>query len=967
MINSKNKPNLIILFLGLLLLFPIVVNGQSNNIGTPPIYSFSKEQYHNSSQNWNIAQGKEDIMYFANNSGLLVFDGKYWRCYQVSNQTKVRSVKIGNDRKIYVGAEGEMGYFSPNSNGELRYTSLNRLLPEKDRKFADVWDIEVIGERIFFRTGSHIFLYEKGNLQLILSSNELNHMTVIDGVLYTCSSEKGLLRLNGDTFELLYSESIFRNKAISGILPFSGDTLLVSTLSEGLFLCFPDGVQPWKSPIQLLSKGRISKAIKTSKDNFILGTSDNGIFILNKNGQVIQHINQQSGLQVNKVLSLFLDRFENLWVGLDNGIDYIEISSPFSYIYPDKGLKAMSYAVQIHNNRIYFGTSSGVYWNDWKLYYDSSNKNAYQLVENSEGQVWNLSTQQGNLFLNHHNGIFTIKNQKADAVFNKNGGWMQLPVGENKLIAGQYNGLLLLENKNAWQVTQNFFHNWRESCRIIVKGERNYIWVSHPYQGIFKIEFNGDFSAIQKITNYNSKDGFPSDLQLYVFKIEEEALFCTQRGIYKYNEAQDRFEPNEKWNAILGKNTWVKRLTEAPNGDIWYVTEDEVGLLDVKNSGVYKTVKKRVFPQLKGRLVDDFEYIYPYDDENIFIATEDCFIHYNPQHTSKDSIFKTLIRKVQLIKNDSIIYGGHRMNISDKQHISFKNNSIRFQFTSTYFAHIDRNEFQFYLEGFDEKWHDWTTKSEVEYTNLQAGNYTFHARGKNINGIISEKIIYQFRIAPPWYASILAKIIYALLSMAALFFLLFIPQRRFKDEKAALQSEQKEVMQQKEEEKQAAEKVHQQQITQLEREKLQLQIQTQTQELTNNTMHLVQKSEMLQIIKSDVQKISKLSTEPNVVKELRKVIKKVSTDEHLDSDWEQFAQYFDQVHEQFLQRLRRKFPQLTPKDHRLCAYLRMNLSSKEIAPLMNISVRSVEVARYRLRKKLKIEGDVNLVAFILEV
>ena len=116
-------------------------------------------------------------------------------------------------------------------------------------------------------------------------------------------------------------------------------------------------------------------------------------------------------------------------------------------------------------------------------------------------------------------------------------------------------------------------------------------------------------------------------------------------------------------------------------------------------------------------------------------------------------------------------------------------------------------------------------------------------------------------------------------------------------------------------------------------------------------MHLVQKSEMLQKIKNDIQRISKLSTEPNVVKEMRKIVRKVSADEVLDSDWEQFAQHFDQVHGQFLQRLRTKHPQLTPKDHRLCAYLRMNLSSKEIAPLMNISVRSVEVARYRFAEK----------------
>jgi DNA-binding CsgD family transcriptional regulator len=132
-------------------------------------------------------------------------------------------------------------------------------------------------------------------------------------------------------------------------------------------------------------------------------------------------------------------------------------------------------------------------------------------------------------------------------------------------------------------------------------------------------------------------------------------------------------------------------------------------------------------------------------------------------------------------------------------------------------------------------------------------------------------------------------------------------------------------------------------------------------------MHLVQKSEILQKIKSEIQNIAKASKDTATAKQLRTVVRKISTDERLDEDWQYFARHFDQVHGQFLQRLREKYPQLTPKDHRLCAYLRMNLASKEIAPLMNISVRSVEVARYRLRKKLKIDNEVNLVEFMMEI
>ena len=131
-------------------------------------------------------------------------------------------------------------------------------------------------------------------------------------------------------------------------------------------------------------------------------------------------------------------------------------------------------------------------------------------------------------------------------------------------------------------------------------------------------------------------------------------------------------------------------------------------------------------------------------------------------------------------------------------------------------------------------------------------------------------------------------------------------------------------------------------------------------------MHLVQKTEILNKIKNDLINIGSEGPE-EIKKKIKQITRAIESDIQLDDSWAQFETYFDQVHENFFKRLREKFPKLTPKDQKLCAYLRMNLSTKEIAPLLNISVRGVEISRYRLRKKLVIESEVNLVAFIMEV
>lgn len=955
------------LHINLVCLMPTFLLAQSSNIGSPPITNFYKKTHQAGTQDWGITQDKRGVLYFANNKGLLEFDGSHWRCYPVTNKTIVRSLTIAADGKIFVGAQNELGYFESNRSGNLEYHSLKYLLDDQDKSLADIWTIEIVEDKVFFRTGSNIFLYQNESLKEVYRGASLSYLTKINQEIFIHDFGKGILKLKDSTFQFIANKPILPNVSISGIFPFQGDTLLISTLKGKFYLYVNQQLQPWEiNDNNVLQTSSIYCSTLIDDSTFAFGTASKGIFIVNLKGQVLQHIDNKSGLQVNNVLSLFLDRSKNLWAGLDNGISLIEISSPFTYIFPDQDLKATGYAIQILNGKIYFGTTNALYQNNWATYYNPTQKLPYKKVPNADGQIWNISTYQSDLFIHHHEGIFTIKNNKAFKIPSKAGSWLQIPVGENKLLAGDYTGLSLLEKENTgWKVTQEFQNDWQESCRIMEQDAKGNIWVSHPYRGVFKVKFEDDFSTFVSAQPYNSKDGFPSDFQIYLFKIGSEVVFCAEKGIYSYNESTDRFEVNPKWTAIFGKNTRVNRLIEASNGNIWFVTDKNVGVLEVTDNGIYKTIETRFFPELKHQLTEAFEEIYPYDDHNVFFAHETGFIHFNPKGNPIDTVFNTLIRSVQTIYNDNLLYGG---SVSMKEHtIDYANNALHFTFSAAYFKDNEQTVFQHYLESFDKKWSTWTTQTEVEYTNLNSGDYTFKVRAKNINGHFSPIAMYHFTISPPWYASKLALSIYIILIIGFIFSLIFIPQKQFQREKAALQSEQEKTLLQQEQEYLQVKQEQQQQISKLEKDKLELEIRSKNQELASSTMHIVQKGEMLQKIKEDIQKIAKEVIDPTTKHALRKVAKKISADEQLDNDWQQFAKHFDQVHSQFIQRLRSQYPQLTPKDHRLCAYLRMNLSSKEMAQLLNISVRSVEVARYRLRKKLEIDSEVNLVDFMMGV
>ena len=128
-----------------------------NTIGIPDIINYSRDVYNAGTQNRGIVQDKNGVMYFANYEGLLTFDGNYWKNYPLPNKTVVRSIAMGKDNRIYAGGQDDFGYFSPDRNGKLVYTSLKGLLTEKNNSFSDVWNIVPYGNDVFFQCREKIF------------------------------------------------------------------------------------------------------------------------------------------------------------------------------------------------------------------------------------------------------------------------------------------------------------------------------------------------------------------------------------------------------------------------------------------------------------------------------------------------------------------------------------------------------------------------------------------------------------------------------------------------------------------------------------------------------------------------------------------------------------------------------------------------------------------------------------------
>ncbi|MBN1950341.1 MAG: hypothetical protein JW801_04005 [Bacteroidales bacterium] len=954
----------------------------SKSIGISFVENYTKEVYHAGTQVWSIDQDDNGVLYFGNNSGLLTFDSQNWRLYPVPNRSIIRSVMAGDDGKIYIGCFNDFGFFTPDNRGELVYTSLLDKVPAEYRNFGEVWNIMPYENGIIFHSYNAVFFLYGDEISTISFKLDLHFSFDVNGKYLVKHNGTGILELTSNGLQLVEHSEFFADIVISSVLQYDEQSLIVFTREEGIFILDDRGVRPFESPLQEFFKvHQIFSVRPFEEEYFIIGTVKNGVLIVDKNGNLVQHINRNRGLQNNTILSLFVDKTKNLWLGLDNGIDYVMINSPLSFIAHERDLGA-TYVVAHKENKLYVGTNQGLYISSWPVKAEiESQAPEFEFVEGSQGQVWTVKNIRGTILVGHDKGTFQVEGNKLSILSTVQGGWIfiEVPGRQNRIIEGTYQGLQVYRyvskgERSGW-VLENTIAGFSESCRQLGFDQKGYLWVGHGYKGIYRLKLNENMDSVTEIRHYGKESGLSSNYELHVLKLNEKIMISSNEGIFLYDHQTDNFERNQELTNLFSNHN-VQNLIQDETGNIWYFSTEEVGILKSNFDGSYsKTVKP--FSPIHEKVIASYENVYAINRSNILFSTEEGVIHFNPDfHKDYKDAHGVSIRRVEILP-DSLIYGGYAAGLlgnSKRNTIRFRDNGLRFSYSALSYEFSDKNAYSIMLEGFDKGWSEWSASTEKEYTNLMDGEYIFRVRARNIYGQFSESEPFRFVILPPWYRSSLAYVVYIIAFIIVIILIVRVVLRKIEKEKLALNVKQEADM--KAREKQFAEETMkaEQEIIKLRNEKLEAEnqrnlaeIDSKTKELASVAMQITYKNEMLTRIKQKLIRVSGKMLHQESKIQVNELIKTLEKDIITEEEWERFEMHFDQVHEDFIKKLRNNFKELTPKDLRLCAYLRMNLSSKEIAPLLNISVRGVEISRYRLRKKMDLDRDANLTDFMMKL
>lgn len=922
--------------LGLLILFNILMFHNLNAQYLPYFKNYNFSEHNIGNQNWDVSIAENGKVYVANNKGLLEFDGLVWNFKELPNKTIIRSV-FTHKNIIYTGSYQEFGYWQHNSKGELCYTSLSEHIQKDISTDEEFWQISLYKNIIVFKSFSNIYLcYPDHTIKKINLDSTLINCSVVNNQLYLATLNKGVYVFKEEqkTFVWAFGNEILNNNNIISINKYNDNNLLIVTALKGCFLYDGDVVKSTEFAINnIIKEHQLNKFLKLKDGRCVFGTIKNGVYLTNNEGDIISHISKENGLINNTILGQAVSYKDQLWLALDNGLAFVDFSSDVHFFNDVSGKLATVYDVIDYEGTIYIGSNTGLF------YIDKQSK--LQFVKGTQGQVWSLKEVDGNLLCGHNNGTFLVKNKQVTLISNYTGGFVvkKTPIDKGVYVQGTYGGLVKLtkNNKNKW-IAKHLGSTTMPVENIVFEDTKT-AWLAHAYKGVYKVTFDERYNTLTSIKDYKNK-GICSDYNVRIHKIKNDICFETNNGWKKYEPLIDSIVPYDLINEHWGKNSYV--ISEEEAKQVFYKNEEHIiSLRELSNHNDKIILNSNYY---KGRLPVGEERISQLNDSIYALGLKDGFMLINANKPHNSHLYKPDFSQIIINKNtlvDLALHDNVEMNYNESVEIALSSpKSENFHFE---YKFLNKNTSQ---------WHK-LDKNVLELNTLNQGNYNIVFRTVNYLGT-SPEIVLNLKVLPPWYKGVVGYVLYAIILLLAVLVFVFLSKKRTERNQRILK-----IKMQKEHQKLLREKAfeNEKKMIQIKNESLKNELKLKSKQLANTAIALIKKNESLQEVKNELEE-NKKSIDNKYL--FNKLVKKVDRTIGNEDEWELFEYNFNQVHEDFFIKLKEKHPKLTQKDLKICAYIKMNLLSKEIAPLMNVTIRGLETHRYRLKRKLNLENDNSL-------
>ena len=949
----------------------------------PIVHHYARTDYQSGKQNWDIDMTASGVMLFANDKGLLTFDSQEWHSYPLSNFSTVRCIKYDKEKDIvYAGGTNEFGYYAHREGtGTLAYHSLVQKLPKEDRNFGEMWAI--------FRceNGNYVFS-AKQHVFVMKPDGSFTSFHLPSDMQCASLSPMGTILANRDTvytirnmkLQALPGTERLKNEVPLSIIPYKGKVLF-GTAHNGFFIYDGKTTEPWDLDITPYIREHQLFCATMQDDVLAVGTVRGGLVVKNLKTGHTSYANMETGMMNNTVLSIRFDELKNIWVGLDQGIAHVLNEAPYQQLLGGDARYGTGYASLVDGNRLLLGTNQGLYATPYPLT-GGATPPTLTLLSGMTGQIWSIRRMGDAILCGGNRGAWQVRGDQCIRIEGLVGTWDFQPLKNRPdyALCCDYHGLAVLKLEGGLWKLHHRVEGFEGTSSTFFEGPDGYIWLSQWQQGIYRLKLSGELTAVMKTQMFNRGNGLPTDDNNLVARIGDEVVITAADGFHRFNSQTEKTEPYKAFNQLFGIHKARLRLQEGPHGEVWAFNNDLVMLAKPDKTGALHT-DSLTFRHIAQGLQHAFGHIGFMPDGSALFNTETGFILTASQQGTHHHPSYLFVRRVTSTnEGDSILYEAPTSaqdttrTIQHELTIDKALNSLRIEFILPEYASENSVSYSCFLEGYDRTWSN-VTANEKEYTRLPKGTYLLHVRCFNNLDGQTQETTFVIRILPAWYETWWAYLLYALMAVVALYLLVRYVRLRYERKiKAVKEQKRRELKEQEmqfEMERQSAEIERQRQeheMMQMKNEQMELELKHKSSQLADSTMNLIRKNEILQELDQRMSDLSESvrreDTKAKQVGLIREIRSNINSNINDNEHWDTFEQNFNLVYNNFLMKLTKQFPILKLPDRKLCAYLKMGLSSKEIASLLNSSVRSIETARYRLRKKLELEQGDNLQDFL---
>ena len=921
---KKNNIHLSLLLSIMLAIAPTSAPAMDNAGFRHTVFLQDKENILPHTQVWGICTGGKDNteLFLATNDGLFRYDGIRMESLREECGTIIRAVRYdGTSGRLYSAGVNSFGWWETDRFGDMKYHQLFKN-PDFRSCSYDFWRIGIIAEgnrtKVYFQCRKKIAVYdsEDGSLSEIFPKKDFRYLHQ-DGEKLFVQDGDMLCSLSGAEMKAITE---IRGRIISLVQ----DGTIAAVENMGLLRIGEDGrtAELDSESNRILRSAKITDCSEYEDSQLLIGTTLHGLFITDLDGHIDTSLRINSLLDNSTVLCTAADHAGNIWAGLDSGAAMIDNSSA-DYYMSDSRFGQIHEILETRDNRFLIGSNKGLFLIDKEM--------NIKHIGRQPGSVWDIREFDGKIFIAHDKGLFLLtESLELQPLYTDTGVFCvhKMHKGSRDFMLGTYSGLatIRIPEKDSEKPECKNILNYKGFTRYMAVDAFDRIWVTVPQTGFVRLKVDIESKTVSDEKPYDIASG--TEKNVFSTKIDGKLFLCAGSRAYEVDNPEG--EPQESRgaeNIMEAAGGAITSLTQGGNR-FWYISSSGYGYVEREETGLV-----RHHGILKYANSERVTHVSP--------TREGCAIGYrngigfcNGETSTENTI--RISRAVAQGAGKEL-----RHDLSETVFtVPASNNTICIYVSSSL---PGNNEIQYRMRSESDEWKTVYVEDCIQLPSLAFGRHRVEIRSASNYGTVCTL---DLKILPPWYISWQMCLVYlALLCAMALCIRSYYLKKNRKIKEEEIKRLEYENL------------VKEKRISEIEKEKLRNELKYKGQELATITLNNSRRNNLINELISKLQTVSSAGDTEEIKKNASSLIKELESQLKDESDWKKSEEYFNTIYDGLLDRLRATYPTLSKTDLKLCVYIKLNMSTKEIADLMNISPRSVEMARYRLRKKLGLNPD----------